>query len=638
MVKPFACVSISGAGNTSFDRPHRWPYWTPRRARARLNVMSMKRNGAILVLLGCLAAVIYGVYWTAPRSVSPPPANTRRRFARDRVDVDQGPLMVAERLVRMPTTPEERSFAEDALRLADREMDLAFAQAVRRTTSLPRDTSAGTKGLQAKLEKAQRALALDQERVKQLTAAAAKATAVNTQALTDQLNLTQAQATLDQDEVDDVTQDLRRAGGDQQGRIQEMIQEHEAVSRSSDSVRVNAVARSITHGLVNHVRALQDLYQKEAQLQLAANSTDSLAKAFTAAHDRLEARDAALRDSLTNTLSHDSSTALLAITQRRARNEKARTAYDQRIEIQHQLGDVYLSWIGVMGTQEWVVINHAFKSLAAILVVILLGLLLGRAFSYILAAKPTTDRRHTQTLHMVARVSLQMISVFVILLLLFGPPDNLGTFLGLAGAGLTVALKDFIVAFLGWFVLMGKNGIRIGDLVEINGVTGEVVELGMFYTVLLETGDWSDSGHPTGRRVTFMNGFAIEGHYFNFSTSGRWLWDEVRIVVPAGRDPYPIVEAIQKQIEESTTESAHLAEAQWREARRSPHLDALTVAPAIHLKPIAGGVEINARYITHVAQRDELKAALYHTAVELLGAVASPTRAQSDPLTTARAR
>jgi small-conductance mechanosensitive channel len=600
--------------------------------------MSMKRNGMILVLLGCLAAVIYGVYWTAPRSVSPPPPNTGRRLARNRVDVDQGPLMVAERLVRMPTTPEERSFAEDALRLADQEMDLAFAQAVRRTTSLPRDTSAGTKELEAKLEKAQRALALDQERVKELTAAAAKATPVNPQGLTDQLNLTQAQATLDQDEVDDVTQDLRRAGGDQQGRIQEMIQEHEAVSRSSDSVRVNAVPRSVTHGLVSHVRALQDLYQKEAQLQLAADSTDSLAKAFTAAHDRLEARDAVLRDSLTKTLSHDSSTALLAITQRRARNEKARTAYDQRIEIQHKLGDVYLSWIGVMRTQEWVVINRAFKSLAAILVVILVALLAGRALTYVLEAKPNADRRRTQTLHMVARVSLQMISVFVILLILFGPPDNLGTFLGLAGAGLTVALKDFIVAFLGWFVLMGKNGIRIGDLVEINGVTGEVVELGMFYTVLLETGDWSDSGHPTGRRVTFMNGFAIEGHYFNFSTSGRWLWDEVRIVVPAGRDPYPIVEAIQKQIEESTTESAHLAEAQWREARRSPHLDTLTVAPTIHLKPIAGGVEIDARYITHVAQRDELKAALYHTAVELLGAVASPTRAQSDALTTARVR
>jgi small-conductance mechanosensitive channel len=40
---------------------------------------------------------------------------------------------------------------------------------------------------------------------------------------------------------------------------------------------------------------------------------------------------------------------------------------------------------------------------------------------------------------------------------------------------------------------MGRNGIRIGDLVEINGVTGEVVQLGMFYTVLLETGGWTES-------------------------------------------------------------------------------------------------------------------------------------------------
>ena len=195
-----------------------------------------------------------------------------------------------------------------------------------------------------------------------------------------------------------------------------------------------------------------------------------------------------------------------------------------------------------------------------------------------------------------------------------------------SGAGLTVALKDFIIAFIGWLMLMGRNGIRIGDLVEINGVTGEVVELGMFYTVLLETGGWSDSGHPTGRRVTFMNGFAIEGHYFNFSTSGRWLWDEVRVAVPAGRDPYPIAEALRAQIEETTGESARQAEAQWREARRSPHLDAISVAPSINFKPISGGVEIVAHYITHVAQREALKAKLYHIAVEMLGAAPGPVR------------
>jgi small-conductance mechanosensitive channel len=521
-------------------------------------------------------------------------------------------------LVRLPTTSAERSFAEDALRLADQEMDLAFAQAVRFTASQPRAMTPEAQALDAKLQRAQRALDADQTQVKELTAALAKASPANMQSLTDRLNLAQAQAALDQDEVDDATQDLRRAGGDLQGRIQAMIQEHEAASQSSDSLRVTVTPVVPTHGLINHLTALQDLYQKESQLKQARVAADSLADAFKKRHDRLEARALARRDSAT-ALSHDSSAALLAITQRLAQNEKARATLDQRVDIQRKLADVYSGWIGVIRAQERAVINRALKSLAIILIVILIALLLARSIERTVGGRPSMDRRRTQTLYMVTRVSLQVLSVLVILLVLFGPPDNLGTFLGLAGAGLTVALKDFIIGFIGWFVLMGKNGIRIGDLVEINGVTGEVVELGMFYTVLLETGDWSDSGHPTGRRATFMNGFAIEGHYFNFSTSGRWLWDEVHIAVPAGIDPYPIVETIRKQIEETTAESARQAAAEWKEARRSPHVDTIAVAPSINLKPISGGVEIVARYITHVAERDELKAKLYHTAIEMLG-------------------
>src|SRR5262249_12071270 len=127
------------------------------------------------------------------------------------------------------------------------------------------------------------------------------------------------------------------------------------------------------------------------------------------------------------------------------------------------------------------------------------------------------DRRQLETLRSVTRVSLQILGVLVILFVLVGMPGQLGTMLGIIGAGLTVALKDFIVAFIGWLVLMGRNGIRLGDWVEINGVSGEVVELGIFHTVLLETGNWTDAGRPTGRRVTFTNSFAIQGHYFNFS-------------------------------------------------------------------------------------------------------------------------
>ena len=77
-------------------------------------------------------------------------------------------------------------------------------------------------------------------------------------------------------------------------------------------------------------------------------------------------------------------------------------------------------------------------------------------------------------------------------------PTQTTTVLGLAGAGLTVAMKDFIVAFFGWFVLMGNNGIRVGDWVEINGVAGEVIEIGLLKTVLLETGQLDRRGTSHG--------------------------------------------------------------------------------------------------------------------------------------------
>src|SRR5438445_5831467 len=195
------------------------------------------------------------------------------------------------------------------------------------------------------------------------------------------------------------------------------------------------------------------------------------------------------------------------------------------------------------------------------------------------------DRRQVENLRTVAHVGLRVTTVLFILLVIFGPPGQLGTFLGLAGAGLTVALKDFIVSFLGWFVLMGRNGIRLGDWVEINGVTGEVVEIGLFHTVLLETGNWADSGHPTGRRGTFTNNYAIEGHYFNFSTSGQWLWDELQVVLPTGEDPYPVIEAIQKRVMEATHENAKEAARELKNAAGSRDIGMFSPEPSINLRP-----------------------------------------------------
>jgi small-conductance mechanosensitive channel len=292
--------------------------------------------------------------------------------------------------------------------------------------------------------------------------------------------------------------------------------------------------------------------------------------------------------------------------------------FGKRIDDQKQLADVYAKWTDVLAAKQRSVIHRMLIGLVIIFGILLIGIFFDSWLERLLG-KTSLDRRQVETMRTVTRVAVQICAVLFILLVIFGPPNQLGTILGLAGAGLTVALKDFIVGFLGWFVLMGKNGIRLGDWVEINGVTGEVVELGMFHTVLLETGNWTDSGHPTGRRVTFTNSYAIEGHYFNFSTSGQWMWDELQVVLPTGQDPYPVIDAIQKKVAEATTETAKQAEQEWQHAASSRQMSALSAAPAINVKPVIGGVEIAVRYITRANERYQLRAKLYQAAVDLLG-------------------
>ena len=585
--------------------------------------------GSIVALLGLAA---YGVYWTgkdrtehvgAAEIATSPDGTT-----------DENSLRTALRLIRLPLSEDEVALAREALHLADHEMDLEFADAVRQAAAHPQPMSKEAQAIEARLQRAQREHQADSAQVVQLTAAAASRT--NT-ATNDQLDLAKARLELDQDEADDAREDLIHAGGNPQGRLQAIVQQHEETSRSADSIRIRVTAPQEADGLVRIVRTFSLLREKDLQLQQAAAAADSAAVVLAAQHGRLD-EEASRRATApvsseaagAANIGHEASASLLVATQRRALEEKARLSTEKRADNQHRLAGVYSQWLSVLRGQERTFLNRALRDVVLILVILLVWVFSDAAIRCLLTV-PRMERRSAQRLRVVIRVALQTLGVLLILVIVFGTPSNLGTIIGLAGAGLTVALKDFIVSFVGWLVLMGKSGVRIGDLIEINGVSGEVVELGVFNTVLHETGNWTDAGHPTGRRATFTNSYAIEGHYFNFSTSGQWLWDEVRIAVPSGKDPRRIVEALEKRVQEVTAENAKRAEREWTGASRSPGPGTIAAAPAMTIKPIMGGVEVTLRFITHAAERYEVRAKLYRTAVEVLGEEASTDEAKTLP-------
>ncbi len=609
--------------------------------------MSLLQKIGAAVLLALLAVTGYGLWHTRQPDLTPvalastPAAQPARTSALP--VIDQRTLLIAQRLAPHATTPEEVPLAQAAVQLADHELDLAFAGALRHLETHPPVLSPQAQQIQDQVNAAQRKLDSDSARVKELTDALAKAPNAQKASIQDQLDLAQAQQQLDQDEVTQANDALLNAGGNLHQRIQLMQQEHENAAKSRPATSAAQVdPLGGLKGLVGKVREYLALVKKVTWLGkaqgLAAASVAQLsteraqmAAALAASRQRAAAATAGETPAGTAPASPPApaggagsgaaaAPTLLSLTRQVAAEQNYLSIRDERIAARQKLADTYGAWVSVVAGQASAILHTCLIDAAVVLGALLLLLFIDTWLEHLLG-RTRLDRRQLATLRSVIGVSLQIAGVVLILVVLIGVPGQLGTMLGLAGAGLTVALKDFLVAFVGWFVLMGKNGIRLGDWVEINGVSGEVVDLGMFHTVLLETGNWTDAGHPTGRRVTFTNSFAIEGHYFNFSTSGQWLWDELSVTVPFERDTGRIAQAIEKEVADATADNARQAEQEWRRAARGQRGSGISAVPGVAVRPAAGGVagvEIAVRYVTRASERYALRARLYQMVVGLL--------------------
>jgi small-conductance mechanosensitive channel len=551
--------------------------------------------------------------------------------------VDQRPLQTAQQLAATAGTPEEQALAHAAEKVGDHEVDLSFLDALRTAEQNPPPLSPEARQILARKTKAQQTVAEDQDNAALLTRKLADAPESQKENLQDQMDVAKAQLELDQNELDDASEELEQAGGDPQAKIKRLQAEHEASDHSAAAVgsAVNPHEQDYqVHTLWNVFRAWQALREKSIRLEQARAETEQKEATLTLRHSQLavqvekdkENREAARQQARGfakgNTASNrdESKTAAkaaLGALRQYTLDQQNLADRGRRIQDEQDLNDIYASWLALVAARQRTALHHSIQTLLWILLVMFAVYLADRLIEHLFTGMSTENKR-VDTLRAVVKFATQIMGALIILFIVIGMPTQATTVLGLAGAGLTVAMKDFIVAFFGWFVLMGRNGIRVGDWVEINGVGGEVVEVGLLKTVVLETGKWSDAGHPTGRRVSFVNSFAVEGHFFNFTTSGQWMWDELQVLIPASQNPYPIIDGVQKLVEKETEANAATAEAEWRQATSKYRVQALSARPGINVVPTAAGIEFHVRYITRAYERHEARRRLYEAVVELM--------------------
>jgi small-conductance mechanosensitive channel len=603
-----------------------------------------------LGLVGLVLAAVVGSILT--RDLGPLAAPTATGTTTEQAPlVDERPLQTARAMVKLAVGADEHRFADQAAELADNEVDLDFHDALRDAADHPVPPSPQNRELFEHASQSEVDVKTDQDRVEQLKKELASASGAKQERAQEQLDVAQAQLELDQDEANDAKEDLIRSGADPGSLIQRQFDQHQAAEHAADEKPAAAAAspeinyqagtfyaqfvawRALRNEALPLLEAQNEARQTAAKLvekhaalekQVTAGkakqrqnppATSQPTSGQTSPGQASVQPNASQSPSQPSAVPATANTAVKAL-HRLSNDQKNLADLDKRIQDEQELANSYAGWIAVIRSHQRTALHGMFQSAVFIILIVLMVYLADRSIDRRLAEMGPGTRLHT--LRAVIRFAVQAVGVLLILFVIAGAPQQTTTFLGLATAGITVAMKDFIVAFFGWFVLMGKNGLRVGDLVEINGVAGEVVEINLLRTVLLETGNWADSGHPTGRKVAFVNGYAIEGHFFNFTTSGQWLWDELTITVPPNQDPYPLLDAIQKTVAKETETNVHAAEKEWQNAASNYKVSSVSAAPTVNLRPTSSGVEVHVRYIARAQERSAIRTRLNQALVELL--------------------
>jgi small-conductance mechanosensitive channel len=547
--------------------------------------------------------------------------------------VDLSPWQTAQTLASLAVTSEEKEYAREAEHLADHEVDQAFAAALRAAELQTRQRvlTGEALALSQRVAELEQEIRQDRLLVEQLKAKSAGQGAAGAGAGSDALETATAQLGLDTDELTNAQNDLDRATGNQSVRIQSELTAHEAAMRKYNSEQQGASQSAIvsvkSHGtLAGRLESWFEQRTRYASIEEALAEAQSEARTLTAEHNALEAKVSASAAAARN------GGATLSEIQDRSTGRQILSIDDDRIQTEQQLATVYGKWGNQVQLQHRIVQHLILQSLELIILVVVC-MIAGDGVVRRLMAHPTLDRKQTETLRTILEVGVQVVGVLLIVLVVFGLPHQTGTMIGIATAALTIALQDYILAFLGWFMLVGKNGIRVGDMVEINSVCGEVIEVGLMSTTLLETSCLAEKGEPTGRRVSFLNSFAIRGQYFNFSSEGQWLWDEITVSVPAGENIYAFAKSVEAAAREETQESARLAEQEWKLSARVAGLTRQGASAIVLLRPTGAGIDVQVRYVTRASGRFEVRDRLYGKVIQLLqekSRVGEPAKQERD--------
>lgn len=131
----------------------------------------------------------------------------------------------------------------------------------------------------------------------------------------------------------------------------------------------------------------------------------------------------------------------------------------------------------------------------------------------------------------VVTYTIYILGLVIILPLWFRGLQNVMTFLGLFSAGLAIALRDLVSNVVGWLYILFRKPFSMGDRIEIGTVRGDVIDIRLFETEIMEIGNWVDTDQSTGRVIYVPNGRALQENIANYTQGFEFIWNEITILL-----------------------------------------------------------------------------------------------------------
>ncbi|MCB0472640.1 MAG: mechanosensitive ion channel [Flavobacteriaceae bacterium] len=183
--------------------------------------------------------------------------------------------------------------------------------------------------------------------------------------------------------------------------------------------------------------------------------------------------------------------------------------------------------------------------------------------------------------------------------------------IGLISAGFAFALQEVILSVAGWIAIFSSTIYKPGDRIEINNVKGDVIDIGITKTTLMEIGEWVHSDNYSGRIVQISNAYVFKGPVYNYSTDFPFVWDEINLPVRYGSDIDLANEIILDTARSRLTDYVGYAREHWKQMVKKYLIENAQVEPTLTLKLTDNWIEFNLRYVVDYKKRRITKDTLY---------------------------